>query len=272
MKQLDLYGPLVMGILNVTPDSFSDGGQFLGRDAALRQAESMLAAGAAIIDVGGESTRPGARSVGAAEEMARVVPVVEMLVAEFDAVVSVDTSKPEVMSAAMAAGAGMINDVAALQADGAVEIVAESGLPVCLMHMQGSPRTMQTNPQYRDVIEDIIEFLAARIASCVAAGVKRERIVIDPGFGFGKTLKHNYRILSELRRFSVLECPLLAGMSRKSMIGQLLDLPVSDRVTASAILAALALERGANILRVHDVGETIQAIKLVEAIDNMREL
>ncbi len=268
---IDLKGPLVMGILNVTPDSFSDGGCFIGRDAALRQAERMLAEGAQIIDVGGESTRPGADPVGVDEELERVVPVVEVLVSELGAFVSVDTSKPEVMSAAVDAGAGMINDVEALRRPGALELAARLAVPVCLMHMQGSPRTMQTNPQYDDVVVDIIAFLNSRIEACVSAGIDRGRVVVDPGFGFGKTLRHNYQILARLDEFAALGCPVLAGMSRKSMIGNLLDLPVAERVTASAILAALAVERGVNILRVHDVKETVQAIRLVAALQDVRE-
>ncbi len=271
MKEIDLRGPLVMGILNVTPDSFSDGGRFVGRDAALRQAERMLAEGARIIDVGGESTRPGAAPVALAQELERVVPIVEALVTELGATVSVDTSKPAVMSAAVAAGASMINDVMALRQPGALEAAAAAVVPVCLMHMQGSPRTMQTDPQYGDVVADIMAFLDSRIEACVAAGVGRERIVVDPGFGFGKTLRHNYALLARLDEFAGLGCPLLVGVSRKSMIGNLLDLPVTERVTASAILAALAVERGANILRVHDVKETIQAIRLVAALQDVRE-
>ncbi len=271
MKPIDLRGPLVMGILNVTPDSFSDGGRFAGRDAARAQAERMLAEGAAIIDVGGESTRPGADAVPTEVEMERVIPVVEMLVGELDAVVSVDTSKPEVMRAALAAGAAMINDVQALRQPGALEAMSGADVPVCLMHMQGLPRTMQTDPQYDDVVVDIIRFLKSRIEACVAAGISRERIVVDPGFGFGKTLAHNYELLARLEEFGELECPVLVGMSRKSMIGNLLDLPVAERVTASAILAALALERGANILRVHDVKETVQAVRLVEALRKTRK-
>ncbi len=269
--EIDLSATQVMGILNVTPDSFSDGGQYSARDAALRQAEKMLRAGAAIIDVGGESTRPGAEPVAIEDELERVLPVVESLVDELGAKVSVDTSKPAVMRAAIDAGAFMINDVLALRESGAVEVIAASNVSVCLMHMQGLPRTMQTDPQYDDVVADIIRFLDSRVDACIKAGIDRHRIVVDPGFGFGKSLAHNYEILARLDEFSVLDCPLLVGMSRKSMIGNLLDLPVSERVTASVILAALALERGANILRVHDVTETMQAIRLVEALQHMRE-
>lgn len=267
----DLTVPKVMGILNITPDSFSDGGRYTGTDAALRHAENMLQQGAAIIDVGGESTRPGAAPVTAEAEMERVLPVLDLLVAKLGADVSVDTSKPAVMRAAIDAGAVMINDVYALREPGAIDVVADSNVAVCLMHMQGSPRTMQTDPQYDDVVADIIRFLDSRIDACTSSGIERSRIVVDPGFGFGKALMHNYEILARLSEFASLGCPVLAGVSRKSMIGKLLDLPVSERVTASAVLAALAVERGASILRVHDVKETVQAIRLVEAIKQMRE-
>ncbi len=269
--EIDLSATQVMGILNVTPDSFSDGGRYAAQDAALRQAEKMLQEGATIIDVGGESTRPGAEPVATQDELARVVPVVELLVDELGATVSVDTSKPAVMRAAIDAGTSMINDVLALREPGAIEVIADSSVSVCLMHMQGSPRTMQTDPQYDDVVADIIRFLDSRVDACTASGIDRRRIVVDPGFGFGKSLAHNYEILARLTEFASLDCPVLVGMSRKSMIGNLLDLPVSERVTASAILAALAVERGANILRVHDVKETMQAISLVEALQHMRE-
>ncbi len=269
--EIDFSATQVMGILNVTPDSFSDGGRYSARDAALRQAEKMLREGAAIIDVGGESTRPGAEPVAIEDELERVLPVVESLVDELGANVSVDTSKPAVMRAAIDAGAVMINDVLALRESGAVEVIAANNVSVCLMHMQGLPRTMQTDPQYDDVVADIIRFLDSRLDACTKAGIDRRRIVLDPGFGFGKSLAHNYEILARLDEFSALGCPLLVGMSRKSMIGNLLDLPVPERATASAILAALALERGANILRVHDVKQTMQAIRLVEALQHMRE-
>ncbi|MGF1546480.1 MAG: dihydropteroate synthase [Thiotrichales bacterium] len=259
-----------MGILNLTPDSFSDGGLHMTVDGALRHTEQMLAAGADMIDLGGESTRPGAPEVAVAEECRRVIPVLEAIVARFpDVAISVDTSKPEVMRAAIAAGAWMINDVTALGAEGAFDAVRDAEVAVCLMHMQGSPRTMQTSPHYVDVIEDIITFLQDRVGACEAAGISRRRIVIDPGFGFGKTLAHNYTLLRELRALLRLELPILVGMSRKSMIGQVLSAPADARVTGSAILAALALERGASIVRAHDVRETVEAVRLVRAMNEL---
>ena len=255
-----------MGILNVTPDSFSDGGRFVRIDAALAHARKMLDEGADIIDVGGESTRPGAAAVCVDEELHRVAPIVEALVKELDVAVSVDTSKAEVMEAVISAGAAMINDVQALGAAGALEVVAPTGVLVCLMHMQGLPRTMQSDPQYENVVDDIIGFLRERADSCIAAGIERERIIIDPGFGFGKTLAHNYTLLRELRRFSETGYYVLAGMSRKSMLGMLLDIPSDQRLVGSVVLAALAAERGAAIVRVHDVRETVEAMKLVQAI------
>ena len=258
--------PLVMGVLNVTPDSFSDGGRYSQIDTALKHARSMLAEGADIIDVGGESTRPGAEAVSGAVELQRVVPIISVLVNELDAVVSVDTSKPEVMEAAIDKGAAMINDVQALSAHGAIDIVATADVLVCLMHMQGLPRTMQADPQYQDVVNDIIGFLKKRADGCVAAGIECNRIVIDPGFGFGKSLTHNYTLVRELGRFSELGYYVLAGMSRKSMIGMLLDIPAEKRLVGSVVLAALAAERGAAIIRVHDVGETVEAMRLVQAV------
>ena len=257
-----------MGILNLTPDSFSDGGMHTSRDAALRHVEAMLDAGADLIDIGGESTRPGAPEVASQEEYRRVIPVLEAIVTRFPELpVSVDTSKPEVMRAAIEAGVWMVNDVMALRAEGALDAVCASGVALCLMHMQGSPRTMQHSPHYGNIIEDIITFLQDRIAACVAAGITRSRIVIDPGFGFGKSLAHNYTLLRELRSFTRLNLPILVGLSRKSMIGQVLDAPVDARVTGSAILAALALERGASIVRAHDVRATVEAVRLVRAMN-----
>ncbi len=260
-----LRRPLVMGILNVTPDSFSDGGRYTDVEAALAHARRLVAEGADLIDVGGESTRPGAEPVDAKEELARVLPVIEACVAELAVPISIDTSKPRVMREATRAGAQMINDVRALQHRGALKAAAESGAVVTLMHMQGTPRTMQTAPQYESVVGDIMAFFKKRLQACRRAGIPRERLVIDPGFGFGKTLAHNYTLLRELYRFTELGLPVMAGLSRKSMIGDLLDIPVGERQVASAILAALAAERGASILRVHDVRETVQAIRLVEA-------
>lgn len=255
-----------MGVLNVTPDSFSDGGRFAARDAALAQARRMVAEGAAIVDVGGESTRPGAQPVSVQEELDRVLPVIEALVREVSVPVSIDTSKPDVMRAAVAAGAGFINDVMALRASGALEAAAEAKVPVCLMHMQGEPRGMQENPQYQDVVSDIRDFLAARIAACEATGIPRARLVIDPGFGFGKTLEHNLEVLRHLRAFVALDVPVLAGLSRKSMIGQALGLPVERRLHASVALALVAVQNGARIVRVHDVAPTVEAIRMWEAV------
>ena len=254
-----------MGVLNVTPDSFSDGGRFVARDAALAQAHQMARDGAVIVDVGGESTRPGAQAVSVSEELDRVIPVIEAIAADVDVAVSIDTSKPDVMRAAVAAGAGFVNDVNALRSPGALEAAA-TGVPVCLMHMQGEPRTMQENPQYGDVVEEVYRFLATRIATAEQAGIARHNIVIDPGFGFGKTVAHNLRLLQGLSRFCALGVPVLAGLSRKSMIGKLLGLPVENRVHASVALALLAVQQGASILRVHDVAETVQAVRMLEAV------
>lgn len=256
---------VVMGVLNVTPDSFSDGGRFVERDAALRQARQMLDDGAAIIDVGGESTRPGAAPVSSQEECDRVLPVVEALVAELGALVSVDTSTPDVMREAAALGAGMINDVRALRRAGALEAAASTGLPVCLMHMQGEPGTMQAAPEYADVVDEVYQFLEARMAAAEAAGIDTQRLLLDPGFGFGKTDAHNLRLLAKLPRFRALGRPLLVGLSRKSMIGRITGRPVAERLAGSISLALMAAERGAHILRVHDVRETVDALALLKA-------
>ncbi len=255
-----------MGVLNVTPDSFSDGGRFTARDAALAQARRMVEEGAAIVDVGGESTRPGAQPVSVQQELDRVLPVIEALVREVAVPVSIDTSKPEVMRAAVAAGAGFINDVQALRVTGALMAAAEAKVPVSLMHMQGEPRRMQENPRYQDVVGDIRDFLAARIAACEAAGIPRDRIVVDPGFGFGKTLEHNLELLRQLRAFTTLGVPVLAGLSRKSMIGKALGSPVERRLHASVALALMAVQNGARIVRVHDVAPTVEAIRMWEAV------
>ena len=262
----DLSVPQVMGILNVTPDSFSDGGRFNTLDAALAQAERMVGQGAAILDVGGESTRPGAQAVPVDEEMARVLPVIERLRAEFDIPVSIDTSKPELMRAAVAAGAGMINDVSALRAPGAVAAAAATGVPVCLMHMQGEPRTMQSAPQYDDVVADIIEYLDSRVTACVAGGIPRERLLVDPGFGFGKTLAHNLVLLRDLRELQRLGLPVLVGISRKSMLGAVTGRAVDQREAASVAAAVMAVERGARIVRVHDVAATVDALRVWRAV------
>ncbi len=255
-----------MGVLNVTPDSFSDGGAFVTQARALRHAERMVAEGVDIIDIGGESTRPGAPEVSVDTELKRVLPIIEVLRRELEIPISIDTSKPQVMQAALEAGAAMINDVRALQAPGALEAVANSDVPVCLMHMQGNPRTMQTEPQYGNVVEDIIGFLTTRVNVCRLAGIADERIVVDPGFGFGKTVAQNYALLKSLPELVALGYPVLVGVSRKSMIGQVLKVPIETRDPASAVLAGFAVERGAQILRVHNVALTRQAIDLALAL------
>lgn len=268
---LDLSQPRVMGILNTTPDSFSDGGQHYrnGRlclDLVLTRAQQMLNEGADIIDVGGESTRPGAAPVSEAEELERVVPVVEVLVRELGAIVSVDTSTPVVMREAAVAGAGMLNDIRALQRDGALDAAAATGLPVCLMHMQGQPTTMQESPRYRDPVDDVKQFLRERVSACEQAGIARQRLVLDPGFGFGKNLNHNLELLRRLPEFAELGCPLLVGLSRKSMLGELLGRDVSERLPGSLALAMAAAERGASIIRVHDVAATADVLKVLRAL------
>ena len=266
---LDLSEPRIMGVLNVTPDSFSDGGRFLELKAALQQAESMLESGASIIDIGGESTRPGAAAVEVGEEIKRVIPVIEAIKnADLPVVISVDTSKPELMRYAVEAGAGMINDVRALREKGAVPMAASLEVPVCLMHMQGEPRTMQHNPQYENIITDVYRFLEERIQDCRKGGIPRERLLVDPGFGFGKTVAQNLTMLKHLRSFSDLEVPLLVGLSRKSMFGALLDKPVDQRVVGSITAAVIAIMNGAHIIRVHDVAETMQAIKVLNAVSD----
>jgi dihydropteroate synthase len=259
-----------MGVLNVTPDSFSDGGLYLDPDEAIRQALRMAAEGAGIIDVGGESTRPGAEPVDTFEELERVIPVVEALVAAIDLPISVDTSKPGVMEAAVAAGASMINDVMALQEPGALDVVAGSSVAICLMHMQGRPRTMQAAPRYGDVVQDVHHFLVERLRACEIAGIDRSRLVIDPGFGFGKTLDHNLDLLARLAEFSREGLPVLAGLSRKSMIGQLTGRPAGERLAGSVALAALAVERGASIIRAHDVAATVDAVRIATALRHRR--
>lgn len=265
-KILDLSEPRVMGILNVTPDSFSDGGKYLGVDAAVKQALQMQQEGAAIIDVGGESTRPGAAPVTAAEELDRVIPVIEALAVSLSVPVSVDTTKPEVMRAAVSAGAGMINDVNALRSQSSLEAARDCAVPVCLMHMQGQPRTMQQSPSYRDVVAEVIEFLRLRVSACEAAGIPREQLIIDPGFGFGKTLAHNLVLLADLESMQVLGVPVLVGISRKSMVGALTGRTADDRLHGSLAAAVMAVERGAGIVRVHDVAATVDALKLVVAV------
>ena len=248
-----------MGILNVTPDSFSDGGNFIELDDALSQAQRMISEGADIIDVGGESTRPGAEPVSEQQEIDRVVPVIEAIASRFDVVVSLDSSKAAVMREAASVGAGMLNDVRALQEPLAVEVAAQTGLPVCLMHMQGQPGTMQKAPYYKDVTAEVIEFLVHRRNVCVAAGISAGQIVLDPGFGFGKTLSHNLSLLNELDQLCV-EAPVLIGLSRKRMLGAILGDNSADRVTASVTAALLCVQRGASIVRVHDVEPTVHAL------------
>lgn len=260
-----------MGILNVTPDSFSDGGLYATPQTALAQARAMAAQGADLIDVGGESTRPGAAPVSAQEELDRVVPIVERLARELELPISIDTSKPAVMRAAVAAGAGMINDVRALQADDALTTAAALKVPVCLMHMQGEPCTMQQQPGYTDVVAEVMAFLSDRLRAAAAAGLAADSLLIDPGFGFGKTVDHNLALLRQLRTFAGLGAPVLVGLSRKSMIGQILGLPVGQRLHASVALALLAVQNGANIVRVHDVGPTVEALRLWLAVQGVGE-
>jgi dihydropteroate synthase len=263
---LDLRIPQVMGILNVTPDSFSDGGWFYDREVALAQARRLVEEGVAIIDVGGESTRPGAAEISTDEELERVIPVIERIAAELPVIISVDTSRPEVMRSAVAAGAGFINDVRALRSEGALATAAQLNVPVCLMHMQGEPRTMQAAPHYDDVVSEVCTFLADRMKACCEAGMSREQLVIDPGFGFGKTLAHNLRLLRNLDRFGRLDVPLLVGLSRKSMVGALLNVTVDQRLHGSVAAATLACWNGAHIIRAHDVLATVQAVHLCQAV------
>jgi len=258
--------PQVMGILNVTPDSFSDGGQFTQIDLALNQVETMINNGATIIDLGGESTRPGAKDVSEQDEISRVIPVLKAIKKRFDVLVSIDTSKANVMAEAIAADADIINDVRALQNDGCIEVMAQCDLPICLMHMQGLPRTMQTQPQYNDLIEDIHKFFDNRIEACQNAGIIRERLILDPGFGFGKTMEQNFQLLAQFSLFKSFNLPLLAGLSRKSMFGALLNREVEERVSASVTSAVIAAQQGANIIRVHDVRETVDALKILETV------
>ncbi|GHB04098.1 dihydropteroate synthase [Modicisalibacter luteus] len=256
-----------MGILNATPDSFSDGGRFNAIDAALAHAEHMLAEGAAIIDVGGESTRPGASPVSLQEELDRVAPLVERLVNELDVLVSVDTSCPEVMREVTALGAGMLNDVRSLRRPGALDAAAASQLPVCVMHMQGEPGDMQRDPHYDVPVEDAVTtFLAERVAACETAGISRDRLIVDPGFGFAKTLEHNLRLLKRMDALAHLELPVLVGMSRKSLIGKVLGRTVEERLPGGLALATLAVERGARIIRVHDVGPCVDAVNMTWAV------
>ena len=262
---LDLSHPHVMGILNVTPDSFSDGGKHNQLIDAVKHVNAMINAGATIVDVGGESTRPGASEVSVDEELSRVIPVVEAVAQRFEVWVSVDTSKPEVIRESARAGAHIINDIRSLSEPGALEAAAQTGLPVCLMHMQGEPRTMQNAPHYDDVFESVNRYFVEQIARCEAAGIAKENLLLDPGFGFGKNLHHNYQLLARLSEFHHFELPLLVGMSRKSMVGQLLNVGPTERLSGSLACAVIAAMQGANIIRVHDVKETVEAMRVVEA-------
>jgi dihydropteroate synthase len=263
---LRLDSPVVMGILNVTPDSFSDGGSYCQLDSAVKQAKTLLNQGAKIIDIGGESTRPGAPDVSLEDELERVIPLVKALRASSDCIISIDTSKSEVMRQAIIAGADIINDVRALQEPGAIEVLAQyPEVAICLMHMQGQPRTMQSNPHYDDLFADINEFFAERLAVCEQAGIQSERIILDPGFGFGKTLAHNYQILNKFDLFNQFKLPVLAGLSRKSMIGNLLNRDTNERLAGSLAGALIAAQNGAKIIRVHDVQETVDVLSVWQA-------
>ncbi|ERK08028.1 Dihydropteroate synthase [Pantoea sp. AS-PWVM4] len=262
---LDLSFPHVMGILNVTPDSFSDGGKHNSLVDALTHTNEMVNAGATIIDVGGESTRPGADEVSLEEELERVIPVVEAIAQRFEVWISVDTSKAEVIRESARVGAHIINDIRSLSEPGALQAAADTGLPVCLMHMQGEPRTMQQAPQYQNIVSEVDAYFTEQITRCVDAGIKKENLLLDPGFGFGKNLSHNYELLAELSHFHHFGLPLLVGMSRKSMIGQLLNVGPAQRLTGSLTCAVIAAMQGAHIIRVHDVKETVEAMRVVEA-------
>ena len=263
---LRLDSPVVMGILNVTPDSFSDGGSYCQLDSAVKQAKTLLNQGAKIIDIGGESTRPGAPDVSLEDELDRVIPLVKALRASSNCIISIDTSKSEVMRQAIIAGADIINDVRALQEPGAIEVLAQyPEVAICLMHMQGQPRTMQSNPHYDDLFADINEFFAERLGACEQAGIQSERIILDPGFGFGKTLAHNYQILNKFDVFNQFKLPVIAGLSRKSMIGNLLNRDTNERLAGSLAGALIAAQNGAKIIRVHDVQETVDVLSVWQA-------
>ena len=266
-RVLDMSGCHVMGILNVTPDSFSDGGRYNTVEIALARAREMVADGAAFIDVGGESTRPGATPVSVEEELERVCPVVEAIARDLDVVVSVDTSSPQVMAEVVKLGAGMINDVRALQRDGAPEVVASAGVPVCVMHIQGEPDTMQDDPRYRSVRREVSSFLTERMRVIEKAGVRPDNIILDPGFGFGKSPQHNLQLLASLEQLQLLGHPILVGMSRKSILGHITGRDVSERLPASLAAATISAMKGASIIRVHDVRETVDAVKVVTAME-----
>jgi len=265
-RVLELSEPVIMGIVNVTPDSFSDGGQFFNTTAALNHAMQLLDEGATILDIGGESTRPGAPDVSLEDELQRVIPLINAIREQSDCVISIDTSKAEVMRQAIEAGADIVNDVRALQEPGAIEVVAQyPDVVVCLMHMQGQPRSMQNAPHYDDLASEINDFFNQRIATCEAAGIKQSQLILDPGFGFGKTLKHNYQILAQFNDYAQLGLPLLAGLSRKSMIGNLLNRDTKDRLAGSLAGALIAAQNGAHIIRVHDVKETADVLGVYQA-------
>lgn len=271
-RTLDISRPVVMGVLNVTPDSFSDGGKYyrqsqLSIDVVLRQAESMLLSGAGVLDVGGESTRPGAAPVTVAEEMDRVLPVIEQLNQQFDVVISLDSSQPQVIEAASKLGLGLINDVRSLSLSGALEVAAKAELPVCLMHMQGeSPATMQLKPEYDNVVKDVLGFLQQQVTRCLDAGIAADQILLDPGFGFGKSLRHNLTLLNRLDQIVDLGFPVLSGTSRKTMLGQITGRDVGQRLAGSLATALLAAQKGATLIRVHDVAETVDALNVLEAV------
>ena len=269
--ELNLSTPQVMGILNVTPDSFSDGGTHNSLNDAVNHAAKLIAEGASIIDIGGESTRPGASDVSIDEELQRVVPVVEAIRQRFDVWISVDTSKAQVITESANVGASIINDIRSLQEPGALEAAAKTGLPVCIMHMQGDPKTMQQSPHYENVMMDVDRFLQENIQRCVDAGIEKNQIILDPGFGFGKNLAHNYQLLAHLSELHHFGLPILAGMSRKSMVGQLLNVPPQERVAGSVACAVIAAMQGAQIIRVHDVKETVDAMKVVQATLSAKE-
>ena len=276
-RRLDLSRPVVMGIINVTPDSFSDGatlyrGSNLDIERAMTRAREMVASGAAILDIGGESTRPGASPVSVNEEMDRVLPLVARIAAELETVISVDTSTPVLMREAANAGAGLLNDVRALTREGALEAAAASNLPICLMHMQGEPGSMQVAPHYDDVVEDVCEYLQSRIASCERQGIARNRLLLDPGFGFGKSVTHNLKLLRELPRLAAIGLPLVVSLSRKSLIGKLLGREVGQRLPASLALAVLAAQRGAAVIRTHDVAATVDAVSMLMALEECVDL
>lgn len=269
-KELDLNEPKVMGILNVTPDSFSDGGHFSNIEQAILKARQMVEQGAAIIDIGGESTRPGANDVSEQQELDRVIPVIEKIANDLDCWISIDTSKSIVMQEAVKAGADLINDVRALREKGALQVAVEAQVPVCLMHMQGQPRTMQEAPDYKNLLADVEMFLMQRANECIAAGIKKESIILDLGFGFGKQLTHNFQLLQATKQFVDLGYPILTGVSRKSMFGQLLNRDINSRLAGSLAGALIALQQGSQIIRVHDVAETVDVIKILQAVNSFK--